>query len=271
MSFSEMLSLFGRYCPQLKSLSYPCNVQHNVDKVLSFFCQYGGQLETLDLSESIDNTIITTILQLCPIINKVKLPPNYNLISNDKEFLPKLEKIGNKLEINSDNINKITILSDKYSQTLRRKWYNDISEIPISDRFFDVFTHFKSIKKLTIDLEHNPLLSGSIECFKHCERLTELDIKYPELIEDFFATIDSFVPKLQLIAIRTRNQFSNSFINLFQSMKCIEKVEIRYESNNVMVIYYFGKCLSDVMSSPNRKDVKRVNHNCGLLLSNDLF
>ena len=44
---SEMLSLFGRYCPKLKSLSYPCNAQHNVDKVLSFFSQYGRQLEEL--------------------------------------------------------------------------------------------------------------------------------------------------------------------------------------------------------------------------------
>ena len=113
----EMLSLFGRYCPQLKSLSYPCND----DKVLSFFSQYGLQLETLDLSRSKYYTIFTSILQFCPNLKKIKLQPktSFNSISNDNEFLPKLEDIGYNLGIFSNNVNQMKIFTDKYSQTLK--------------------------------------------------------------------------------------------------------------------------------------------------------
>ena len=323
---SEMLSLFGRYCPQLKSLSYPCNN----DKQLSFFSQYGRQLETLDLSESIDNTIFTSILQFCPNLKRVKLRPNFNLISNDKEFLPKLEEFGCHLKISSNNINQMKKLTDKYSQTLKilnlliidlsaeelktciecisrfenlkelKLMFHRITTtkpiddclsligqkcckllkldilivdvlVPISERFFNVFTHFKSIKKLKICLPHIRVLSGSVECFKHCKQLEELDIKYQELREEFFVNIDSFVPKLQLLSITTEKQFSNSFINLFQSMKYIQKVQINNQSNRLHKNdYYFGKSLSEVMLSPNGMNVKQINDDCGLLLSNIL-
>ena len=113
-------------------------------------------------------------------------------------------------------------------------------------------------------------MKRSVDCFKHCTELIELNIYYNKLREDFFANIDSFVPKLQLLTITIEKQFSNSFINLFQYLKYIQKVQINNESNRVpKKYYYFGKCLTEVMLSPNRNDVKRVNHNCGLLLSNN--
>ena len=61
----------------------------------------------------------------------------------------------------------------------------------------------------------NTVLSGSVECFKHCKQLNELDIDYRKLREDFFANIASFVPKLQLLKIKSDQQFSDTFINLF--------------------------------------------------------
>ena len=115
------------------------------------------------------------------------------------------------------------------------------SSVPISDRFFDVFTHFKAIKKLKIELQDNIVLSGSVECFKHCKQLIELDITYPELREDFFTNIATFVPKLQSLRIKTSEQYSDSLIEEFKSMKNIQKVELLNSDETKTQIWYFIK------------------------------
>ena len=109
-------------------------------------------------------------------------------------------------------------------------------------------------------------LSGSVECFKHCKQLIELDIKYSELREDFFTNIATFLPKLQSLEIWTKKQFSDSFIDLFNSMKNIQRVKLRVNNESIEIkFWYFGKKLYEVMSSAKGKDVKRVNDNCGLI------
>ena len=136
------------------------------------------------------------------------------------------------------------------------------SPIPISDRLFYRFSEFKAIEKLKINVLQHIVLSGSVECFKHCKQLKVLDIENPKLREDFFANIDSFVPKLQSLKITTNESFSDSFINSFHSMKSIQKVILHGE---VYIDWYFGKCLSDVMSGPEAKNAHRVNGNCGFI------
>ena len=144
-----------------------------------------------------------------------------------------------------------------------------ITNFAISDRFFASFSQFKAIKKLKIELFENEL-SGSIECFKHCKQLIELDINYRELREEFFANIASFVPKLQSLRIKTRNQFSDSFIDSFQQMKNIQLINYSVTDGYNKVIYtknwYFGKSVSEVMLSPNGMNVKHINDNYGLII-----
>ena len=135
-------------------------------------------------------------------------------------------------------------------------------EITISKLFLRTFFEFKAIKKLNIVLKHTIVLSGSVECFKHCKQLIDIDICYPELREDFFANIASFVPKLQSLRIITDQNFSDSFINSFNSMKFIQNV---YSQTNIGYRNWcFGKCLSEVKASWKGKHVIRVNDNCGL-------
>ena len=93
------------------------------------------------------------------------------------------------------------------------------SSVTISDQFFDVFTQFKAIKKLKIHLWNHKVLSGSVECFKHCKQLYDLHISYPELKEYFFTDVQSFVPKLQILKILSPEKFSDTFSDLFDSMK----------------------------------------------------
>ena len=139
--------------------------------------------------------------------------------------------------------------------------------VPISKGLFDIFSEFKDIKKLRIDLINNRVLSGSVECFKHCKQLNELDINFKRLREDFFANIDLFVPKLQLLKIGSNKQFSDSFIRPFHSMKSIQKIEFRrYNKANKIIdnkTWCFGKSLIEVMLSPNGMNVKHITHNCG--------
>ena len=137
-------------------------------------------------------------------------------------------------------------------------------QITISDRFFSSLSEFKAIKKLKITLLDDIEAKGSIECFKHCKQLIELDITYDKKREDFFANIGSFVPKLQSLRITTLKQYSDSFIDSFHSMKYIQKVE---HYNCEHIVWYFGKCLSNEMSCHNRQHIIRVNDNCGHITS----
>ena len=72
--------------------------------------------------------------------------------------------------------------------------------VPISDRFFDVISEFKAIHKLKVELHNKTVLSGSVESFKHCEQLYDIDITSSALKEDFFENIASFVPKLKTLS-----------------------------------------------------------------------
>ena len=139
--------------------------------------------------------------------------------------------------------------------------------VPISNRFFDIFTHFKSLTKLKIVLRHKTVMNGSVESFKHCKQLIDLSLKFSELSEDFFIDIESFVPKLQLLDISSKKWFSESMANSFTKMNNLQNVYIAYDSEeaeNIMV-WYFGKHLYEVMSRSEQSHVIRINDNCGLI------
>ena len=334
---SSVLSLIGRYCNRIKSLTYhdemPTTIRNN--HTLSFFRMYGHKLEELCLYRK-NSPISKEFLQFCPNLKNIWLLDNYILMDDNKEFLPKLEKIKSKFAtfsvqegpgdyIGVDQVNEMKILSDKYSQTMKTlnvelsmitkeelktcieyiarfenlkelslnlgfiydfepiddclsligqkcnkllKLDSSINNVPISEILLDIFSEFKAIQKLKIQLPSDTVLSGSVECFKHCKQLKHLDINYRELREDFFANIASFVPKLQLLNIRTKNNFSDSFINLFQTLKNIQNVNLRLNNGEVMN-WYFGKSLIEVMLSPNGVNVKHINDNCGLITKNE--
>ena len=95
-----------------------------------------------------------------------------------------------------------------------------------------------------------------------------LTSNYPELRDDFFANIASFVPKLKSLRIGTRKQYSDSFINSFYSMKNIQRVSLI--GNNTPIksytkYWYFGKCLTfrKMIFGPNGKYIIKINDNCG--------
>ena len=122
--------------------------------------------------------------------------------------------------------------------------------VPISDTFFDVFAEFKAIKKLYIHLPDDIVLSGSVECFKHCTELYELKIFWAQIRKEFFTDIELFMPRLQYLVIHGNNgvlpyaaDYEESFIELFHSMKFIQKSFHNFISPNFdyAFINFFGK------------------------------
>ena len=99
--------------------------------------------------------------------------------------------------------------------------------LPITKNFFHIFKKFKAIKKLGIDLPHNRVLSGSVECFKHCKQLNELKMTYPKLTQQFLANINIFFPKLQTLVITTDQHFTKAFINSLQLIKNLKTINIQ--------------------------------------------
>ena len=316
---SEVLSLIGQYCTNIKSLSFLIDLIECLD----FFPNYGHKLEELIIQEFYDywNTDdIRRVLELCPNLKKVQCNRVLGYMNEDKDFLPKLEFVGNII-ISSEEVNELKILSDKYSQTMKtlelsfnyisyeemktcfecivrfenlkelklKLLFDTITEpiddclsligqkcnkllklhlsiyfhLSISDKFFHIFTQFKALKKLKIILYFNTVLSGSVECFKHCKQLIDVYISYKELREDFFANIAKFLPKLQSLNIYTSKRYSDSFINSFLQMKDIQRVELRDNNGFFPKIWNFRKCLTEIMLSPNGKHVIRVNDYCG--------
>ena len=171
-----------------------------------------------------------------------------------------LDPIDQSLSLIGQNCNKLVEL------------YLTVTEdVPISGRFFNVFTHFRAIKKLKFKLlNRRKVLSGSVECFKHCKQIKNLDINYHNLTEEFFTNFQLFIPKLQFLNITTEKQFSESFINSFLPMKSIQRVVLLLKDANYKTIdeqvWEFGKCLSQVMSTSMGSDVKRMTHNWSRVL-----
>ena len=84
---SEVLSLIGRYCHCIKSLTY-CPTFGRDDNVLSFFRIYGHKLEELNINGW--NSDVNNLLQFCPNVKKAYFSDFSVVLNEDKEFLPKL-------------------------------------------------------------------------------------------------------------------------------------------------------------------------------------
>ena len=323
-SNTSVLSIIGRYCPNIKSLDITISGEEDRD----FFQHYGHKLQELryqwDRSgfayEDYQNYPIKEYLKMCPNIRKIHVINSSILLDDDKQFLPKLENYQHQWELIESNDKDMKILSDKYIQTMKclRISFNELTakelktcfdcisrfenlrqlklfisnfqttepinknllligkkcsklseldlsiESLVSKSIFNLFSHFKAIKKLKITLPNNTVLSESVECFKHCKQLKHLDIEYSGLREDFFTNIASFVPKLQTLRIITEQNFSDSFIKSFNSMKNIRKVNLRkgdkIGDNDNDKYWRFGESWYETKTRSNEKRVNHINN-----------
>ena len=119
---NQVLSMIGQYCPNIKSLKYR-RIYPSIEEdiVLSFFRINGHKLEELYLYESYG--LIDDYLRYCTNLKILMLPESSLICNEGKEFLPKLQEFRsprindlNKIE----NVNRMKIFSNKYSQTMKR-------------------------------------------------------------------------------------------------------------------------------------------------------
>ena len=112
-------------------------------------------------------------------------------------------------------------------------------------------------------------MNGSVDSFKHCKQLINLNLRLPKLSKDFFINIESFVPKLQLLYISSEKDFSETIPDSFTKMINLQKVSIVYDNVNEKKTYVkhwgFGKSLYEVMSRSIESNVFRINDNCVLI------
>ena len=135
----------------------------------------------------------------------------------------------------------------------------------ISDNFFAVLSHLKSIEILEIVLGLTKKLRASVKSLKDCPKLKRLLITYNELTEDFFAGIHSYVPNIKTIEIKTKQRMSDQFFTSLSSMRYLQKIIVEFY-NDFKEIYYN----KNLKANENNNRINYLNSNCGVVdLSND--
>ena len=221
---------------------------------------YRQTMKTLDLSLDYmtEEELKTCIECIARFENLKELKLSFHYLKTNKPIDDCLSLIGQKC-------NKLLKLDLDINMSVRRYYITHGLKREVS--FFTALSEFKALKSLTISLPKYTKVMHNVKCFKHCKQLKHLDISCPELTEDFFANIASFVPKLQSLRIEADKQFSDSFIDSFYLMKNIQRVELIFKDSAAKsMIWYFGKSLSEVMLSPDRMYVNTINDNCGLIV-----
>ena len=215
------------------------------------------------MSDKYNKTMKTLYLSLC-LTSEANFATNVNYVCR-LENLRVLE-LSFDLEIKQPTDKVLALIGQKCNKVMKLDLTINAS-LPESDQFFTALSEFKSIRKLKIELCKKSLAKGSIESLKGCKQLIDLHINYPELEEDFFTNINVILPKLQYIGVKTGKQFSDSFIDSFHSMKSIQKVYhfVNNRTEHKFNFWYFGKCLSEVMSSCNGMRVQPITANCGTI------
>ena len=266
----EKIKPIFKFCPNLKVIRYHgllhclgedeevCPKLEHIKTVCSRMCSSKFKL----LSDKYSKTLKTLDIELW-YMSSAEVKTCLEHISR-LENLRELTLTFGPLIIKEPIDDCLSLIGQKCNKLLKLDLLIS-SFVKITDKFFDLFSEFKALKKLKINLDYYTVLSGSVECFKHCKQLIDLEIRYRELREDFFANIASFVPKLQTLQILTEKEFYYSFINSFNSMKNIQRITFLKKDQ---ISLYFGKCLSNEMSGPNRHYIIPINDNCGLIRFN---
>ena len=248
----ELIEQYLRHCPNLKnvyigdqSFRFPEDIEFlpKLERIKSNINTYSYLTNTNDfviiknLSDKYSQTLKTLNVRLL-FMTPEETKTSLEYISRFESlqsltlqlFCYQMEPIDDCLSLIGQKCNKLLKLNLSIG-----------SSLPINDRFFDIFSNLEDIKKLKIELSNNTVLSGSVECFKHCKQLYELDINFKGLREDFFTNFESFVPKLQILRIGSDKQFPDSFINSFHSVKNIKSVELSNKDKSKTKIWYFSE------------------------------
>ena len=221
------LSLFGQYCPRLKSLSFVIKSKED----LQFGRQYGHKLEELYLFGGNEKI---PFLQLCPNVKKVWFSQCSLLFTSDKEFLPKLEYFGSNYSINFRNTNEMKILSHKYSQTMKTLNISlfgcTFDEMKI---YFDSISRFENLRELRLALHQTtePIDDCLPLIGQKCNKLLRFELLFGRSVsisDRFFNTLSEF-KAIQTLRIYSRhNTVLKGSIGSLKHCKQLKHLDIDY-------------------------------------------
>ena len=228
----EVLSLIGQYCPNIKSLDY-CGSIGSDDNVLPFFRHYGHKLEEVFIEEE-GNKHIKQCLKFCPNLKKVDVLN----ISINYHFLPKLEHIFSDLSIDSKDVNKMKILSNKYSKTLKTLdvTLNALTEEEVKT-CIDYICRFENLQSLTLGfsaLKVKEPIEKSLKLIgQKCIKLLKLDLDIDHCLrvtDRFFETFSEFkaIKKLKIELFSLSIKAVKGSIESMKECKQLNELDLRY-------------------------------------------
>ena len=234
---SEVFSLIGKYCSNIKSLCYFPNIGSD-DKVFDFFRTYGHKLEELDLCAEDED--INRFLRFCPNLKKVWISDfdvlNTDNDSKDKEFLPKLEHIIHNCRIHSEDVNKLKTFADKYSQTMKTMnlWFGDMTAEELKT-CIDCISRFDNLKSLSLritSLRNSHSIDDSLSLIgRKCTKLLKLNLRISRRVpitDRFFDALSEFKALKSLEIALPHNTVLNGSVQCFRHCKQLKHLEITY-------------------------------------------
>jgi hypothetical protein len=216
----EDLEIFGKYCPCLESIICDA-VGLNEQNLLNFGLKYGQRLKILCFFNSYyGNVFIKKFLKFCENLTEIHCEESITFISEDKLFLPQLQIIGS-LDINTQNLNQLRILSDKYYNKLRKiKIYSFSLESIEPLTLMSSISRFQNLEKLELQIDSFVTDVQTIDDYikrlaKNCTQLKDLDLAIcsENLVTDrlFFAFQEfSSLVKLNLYINDREKKFEGS-------------------------------------------------------------
>ena len=256
-------SFIEDFLPKLKHIDTVISIDlsdQNPNKIKPMIDNYSQSVKKLKVCFQSNLSATQTDLNDC--LNSISLLENLQSLHLLFHYLPNRGQFVNNLKLIGQKCTKLSELEIR-------------ENVEISYPFFSIFSEFKNIKKLMISLPESTVLSGSVESFKHCKQLIDIEICYPELTEDFFTVIASSLPKVKRLVISTKQQFFDLFIDLFRPIKSIEYVYLHINNSTNRMTQtkklFFGQSIPDEVLNPNRNDVKRVNDNCLLVFKDYIW
>ena len=237
---SDVLSLIGQYCPNIRSLTHYSCEQND----LNFYRYYGHKLE--ELTQYGFNEKSEHCLKLCPNLKKIDLMQNSILFNEDEKFLPNLQHPKNIFIITCEDVNKMKIFFDKYSTKLMAFgiWFSDMT--PEVKTCFECVSRLENLRQLKIgflSLRNVESLRESLSLIgQKCTKLSKFDLQ---------------------IYSHTRTPISIRFFAAFTEFKAINKLKIDLFNDSEVkgsVAEYFDKCLK----------LKRLELSCNQL-TEDFF
>ncbi len=233
----EDLEIFGKYCPLLESIVGEA-IGFNEQNTLEFGLKYGHRLKKLHLCDSLyASAFIKKFLNYCKNLTEVNCEESAVFISEDKLFLPELQVIYT-LNISTENLNQLKILSDKYYENLRK-----ISLFCYNLNGFEAKTLLKNISRLknleklelylsSFDKEVEKIDENIAELAENCVKLKELDltISSDDLVtEQFFFAFEKFMSLEKLnLYIREFDLKLNGSIECFRLCLNLKVLNISY-------------------------------------------